>query len=127
MAVGNGATNGQTGATTPVPAVFGTAVAILAGGSVTSRELQGDGLAFLNVWVNKSAGVGAVTVVVEFAMGVDIGGGPLWHPLAAAIGPVVVGAPSLTNYRLGARRYRITISSSALGTATVTYRVTCTL
>lgn len=127
MAVGNGVVNGQTGSTTPVRSIFGNAIAVSAGGSVTSAEVQGDGLGFLNVYINKTAGAGAVTVLIEFAQGVDVGGGPFWCPMAAAIGPVVVGAPSLTNYRLGARRYRITISSSALGTATVTYRVTCTL
>lgn len=129
MPIGNGATNGQNSGpqTTALPSIFANSVVIGAGGASTvSAELHGDGLSMLNVYLNKVVGAGAVTALVEFAQGVAIGGQPVYHPITAVIGPVVVGAPLLTNFKLGARRYRITVTVGA-GGATYSFRMTASL
>jgi len=116
--------NSPSPSTTALPSVFKSLPQFVGAGTQYSDELLANNLSWLNVWVLQTAGPGAVTVEVQFADGVAIGGGPDWQPLVSPFG-VVIGLSSLTNYHLGCRRYRLKFTQT--GTATIRYHVTASI
>jgi hypothetical protein len=91
------------------------------GGIINSNELFSDGLPALCVWLLEAAGGPLVSVIPQFAWNNTAGGGPNWQPLAPSFA-LVPGAPSLTKYPLGSRRFRLAVTSA--GATTVFMRLT---
>ena len=120
----NGPSNGNFGVTAIVPIVFDTLI-FAGAGTQTTRELKADGLPRLNAWFKQTAaaGLGVVTVTLQFADGNTIVG-PDWQNLISPY-PIAIGVESLTNPLLGSRRYRASVTSD--GAATVRYRLTASL
>lgn len=119
----NGPTNGPHGASSSAPHVFDIETFVGAGSTFTV-PLQASGMPGLRVWVYQSAGAGLVTILPQYANGNIAGNQPGWVPLSA---PYAVAAlvPSLVSFPLGARMFRISISST--GAATVQWRLTASL
>ena len=131
MPVGGGASNGdfpsiaqlpiefvQTGG---VPLTFGGG-----GGTLFTAELHTDNLPGFNVWLLQVSGAGVVTPTPQFANGQlpTATPGVDWQPLALPAA-LVVGTPTLLNYKLGSRRHRVKLVST--GAAVVIYRITASL
>ncbi len=115
-----GPSNAALGSAAAFPVVFERVLTFAGAGVQTSREIHGEGLAGLNVYVQHTTGAGLVTVTVQFAQGIAIGGGTNWENLAPAF-PILLGTPSVNNFHLGSRRYRLSVEST--GVATVSYRL----
>jgi len=115
--------NSPTPSTTALPSVFKT-LALVGAGTQFSDDLLANNLSWLNVWVRQTDGPGAVTVTVQFADGVAVGGAPDWQDLVSPFG-LVIGLSSLTNYHLGCRRYRLKFDQT--GTATIRYHATASI
>lgn len=119
----SGPSNGPHGSTSAAPHIFDIEI-FLAGGSTFTPPLQASGMPGLRVWVYQSAGAGLVTILPQYANGNIAGNQPGWVPLSApyAIAPLV---PSLVPFPLGARMFRISITTTAA--ATVQWRLTASL
>lgn len=124
MPIGGGPSNGPFPGVAQLPIVWNT-LTFAGAGTLTTAELHADNLPGLNVWLLQTVGPGAVTATVQFAQGWLPGLAPNWRPLVAPLAALVVGTPSLTNYRLGSFRYRVSLAST--GVASVEYRVTASL
>lgn len=116
--------NSPTPMTTALPSVFKVVANTAGAVTVFSDELLANNLSWLNCWFLQTVGPGAVTVEIQFADGVAIGGGPDWQPLVSPFG-LVLGLPTLQNYHLGCRRYRLKFTFSA--NATIRYHVTASI
>lgn len=119
MPVVNAPNNGAVTTVAAMP-VMSRRITFTIANTIASQVLHADGLPRVNVWVLQTAGAGIVSVQVEFADGVAAGPVPDWQPLVPPYG-VVVGVPSLNGFSLGARRYRLNITST--GAAAVRYRL----
>jgi hypothetical protein len=117
--------NSPTPSTTALPSVFKILTNTAGATTLFSDELLANNLSWLNCWFLQTAGPGTVTVEVQFADGVAVGGAPDWQPLVSPFG-LVLGTPSgPLNYHLGCRRYRVKFTLSA--NATVRYHVTASI
>lgn len=121
--------NTPTPSTTALPSVF-EILTIIGTGTLLTKELLANNLSCLNVWFMQTgvAPFGALTVTVQFADGVAVGGGPDWMPLVSPFGLVPL-LSVLNNYKLGCRRYRASINVVA-GQAvltTVRYHMTASI
>ena len=116
--------NSPTPSTTALPSVF-KILALVGAGTQFSDELLANNLSWLNVWILQTGGPGAVTVEVQFADGVAVGGGVDWQPLVSPFG-LVLGTPTgPLNYHLGCRRYRLKFTQT--GTASLRYHMTASI
>lgn len=124
MPVGGGPAGTPFPSATALLTVFST-LTFVGAGSQTTDNLQADNLPQLSAWFLQTAGAGAVTIQIEFANGVGtVQGEPTWQPLIAAFN-LVLNTPSLSNPKLGTRRFRATITST--GAATVLYRMSASI
>jgi hypothetical protein len=89
-----------------------------------SADLLANNLSRLNVWCLQTVGPGVVTVEIQFADGVAVGGAPDWQPLVSPFGLVLL-LPTLQTYHLGCRRYRLKFTSTA--NATVRFHMTASI
>lgn len=122
MPLGAGPNNGDKPSIAALPIVFRQSFVLTGGGAPhQSRVLHGDGLPGINVWALQTQG-DPVSVLVQFANGVGLGGNVDWQPIALATA-LVVGTPTLLNYRLGSRLWRLVITPGATD-ATLQYRFT---
>jgi hypothetical protein len=127
MPVGGGPSNGSYPSTAAMPVVFsGTGFDLVfegGGGTQTTDVLHSDNLPGINVWLLQTSGAGLVTATVQFADGQIIAGID-WQKLAVPF-PILSGVESRTNYKLGSRLHRVSITST--GVAVVRYRLTNSL
>lgn len=123
MPIFPGPSNSAFATAAALPIVFNT-LTFGGAGTQTTTELHTDGLPGLNAWFLQTAGVGIVTVTIQFADGVIAPGLPDWQPLVPPF-VLAAGVPNLSNHRLGSRRHRASLTATAA--ATVRYRLTGSL
>lgn len=116
--------NSPAPSTTALPSVFKVLTFGGAGGVQFTDDLHACNLSWLNLWCLQTGGAGLITVTVQFADGAAPGGAPAFMPLVPDFG-ILLNVPSLTNYHLGCRRYRIGFTST--GVAVVRYHATASL
>lgn len=123
MPASPGPNNGPYASVAALFPVFDT-ITFVGAGSLATRDLHADGLPGLNAWFLQTVGGAVVSVQLQFADGVAAGGVPDWQPLVPAY-VIALNTPSLTNPRLGSRRYRAVLTSD--GATSVKYRLTASL
>lgn len=120
MPIVNAPSNASSVIVAGMPVLFNTLTFVGAGTQFTG-QITTDGLPVLNLWLMQTSLLGSVvTVIPQFADGVTIAGLPNWQPLIPAFG-IVLNVPSLTNYKLGSRLHRLSITST--GVAVVMFRM----
>lgn len=123
MPTSAGPSNSPSQNVSPLP-VRSQLLTFLGAGSQSTDPVHADGLPGLRAWFLQSAGVGVVSVQLEFADGNSNNNVIRWQPLVPAFG-IALSVPSLTEYSLGSRLYRVTVTST--GAATVFTRLNAAL